>query len=269
MSLREGKDTSCVRLGTRSRRKTEENVFLQRDCIQSLKTVIWDMNSLHGLSSVAGDNVMQQRRLASLGAVSERLWRWVSPHHTRTHLRCHKARLLQVCGRGGFAPSSSESVRWMLSFTAVVWGPVQAATMTCPFTGIVVPSHSVSETRGKVFKLDLKNKDIKKCYCLLHWLQPSKSQTCWIRLCSIKRTRAYMLVPIWAIHTTQYSSWLTSILTVRVRSNTSSVHVPVCACTRARVAVMYVWAQVRARVHLLGERRLGLIEWKTGVRKTS
>ncbi len=40
MSLRGGEDTSCVRLGTGSGRKTEENVFLQRDCIQSLKTVI-------------------------------------------------------------------------------------------------------------------------------------------------------------------------------------------------------------------------------------
>lgn len=46
----------------------------------------------------------------------------------------------------------------MLSFAAVVRGPVQAATVTCPFTGILVPSHSVGETRGKVFKLDLKNK---------------------------------------------------------------------------------------------------------------
>lgn len=47
----------------------------------------------------------------------------------------------------------------MLGFNAVVRGPVQAATMTCPFTGILVPSHSVSETRGKVFKLDLKKEE--------------------------------------------------------------------------------------------------------------
>lgn len=33
--------------------------------------------------------------------------------------------------------------------------------MTCPFTGIVVPSHSVNETRGKVFKLDLKTRRYK------------------------------------------------------------------------------------------------------------
>ena len=147
--------------------KTEENVFLQRDCIQSLKTVIWDMNSLHGLSSVAVDNVMQQRRLASHSARPEPLWRRVCPPARRppapsAYLRCHNAWLLRVCGRGGFAPSSSESVRWMLSFTAVVRGPVQAATVTCPLTGILVPSHSVSETRGKVFKLDLENKEIQR-----------------------------------------------------------------------------------------------------------
>lgn len=64
MSLWGGEDTSCVRLGTGSGMKAEENVFLQRDCIQSLKTVIWDMNSLHGLSPFAGDNVVQQRLLA-------------------------------------------------------------------------------------------------------------------------------------------------------------------------------------------------------------
>lgn len=74
MSLRGGEDTSCVRLGTGSGRKTEENVFLQRDCIQSLKTVIWDMNSLHGLSSLTGPTVMQQRRLVSHGALSKTLW---------------------------------------------------------------------------------------------------------------------------------------------------------------------------------------------------
>lgn len=38
-------------LARESRRKTEENVLPQRDCIQSLKTAIWDMNSLHGFSS--------------------------------------------------------------------------------------------------------------------------------------------------------------------------------------------------------------------------
>lgn len=173
MSLRGGEDTSCVRLGTGSGRKTEENVFLQRDCIQSLKTVIWDMNSLHGLSSLTGPTVMQQRRLVSHGALSKTLWQChpptpVTPHPPMIavnshgpYLRCHKVWLLQVGRRGGFAPSSSESVRWTLSFTAVVRGSVKAPSMTCPFTGILVPSHSVSQTRGKVFKLGLKNKEIK------------------------------------------------------------------------------------------------------------
>lgn len=46
----------------------------------------------------------------------------------------------------------------MLTCAAVVRGPVRATTVTCPFTGILVPSHGVGETRGKVFKLDLKIK---------------------------------------------------------------------------------------------------------------
>lgn len=170
VSLRGREDTWCVRLGTGSGRETEENVFLQRDCIQSLKTVIWDMNSLHGLSSILPDSVMQQRRLASRSALVRLALtkcRPPSPSPTPPHpplpspgpyLRCHNAWLLRVCRGGGLAPSSSESVRWMLALCAAAWGPVQAATMTFPLTVILLPSHSVGHTRGKVFKLNLKGR---------------------------------------------------------------------------------------------------------------
>lgn len=113
MSQRGGEDTSCVRLGTGSRRKAEENVFLQRDCIQSLKTVISDMNSLHGLSSVTQANVMQQRRLASRYGPSKAHRQVRVPPIIiirGPYLRCHKAWLLQVCRRGSFAPPSLESM---------------------------------------------------------------------------------------------------------------------------------------------------------------
>lgn len=173
MSLWGGEDTWCVRLGTGSGMKTEENVFLQRDCIQSLKTVIWDLNSLHGLSPFDWNNVVQQRRLASIWPMSEALWQSVCPppprltpkhpHPTPTtttsspgiYLLCHNAWLLRFCRRAGCA-ASSVCVRWMRGLTVGPWGPLGASTVTSPFTGILVPFHS--QTKGKVFKLDLKNR---------------------------------------------------------------------------------------------------------------
>jgi len=94
---------------------------------------------------------------------------------------------LRVCGRGGFAPSSSESVQWMVAFTSVGWGPVQAATTAWPFAGISVSSHSISETKGKVFKLDLKNKRMPNVTAL----QLPAAKSCWLWLFFYKWARGH------------------------------------------------------------------------------
>lgn len=55
---------------------------------------------------------------------------------------------------------------------------MQAATVTCPLTGIVVPSHSVNETRGKVFKLDLKTKRYKYEMSIAQKILKKNNLTC-------------------------------------------------------------------------------------------
>lgn len=198
-------------------------------------------------------NVMQQRPLASARrSVRGALTAPCSPEPRCFYLRCHKARLLLlVCGRGGFAPSSPESVRWMLSLTAVVWGPAQAATVTRPFVGILVPSHSVSETRRKVFKLDLENK--KRNITASVALQLSTAPTCWhLRFVWWTRADAGWCL-MWAINMITrchcFNSWLINISTVWMTSNTSSFQVPAYAFVRfyARVhRCAHVLCRVRA-----------------------
>lgn len=137
--------------------------------------------------------------------MSEALWQSVCPpHRTPTisspgiYLLCHNAWLLRFCRRVGCA-ASSVSVRWMRGFTAGPWRPLGATTLTSPFTGILVPFHS--QTKGKVFKLDLKNRKyiyihigLYRClHACAHTHRPHMMRvhlTC--SICAVARTRVSM-----------------------------------------------------------------------------
>lgn len=139
--------------------------------------------------------------------MSEALWRSVRPLPTPTptptvtspgiYLLCHNAWLQRFCRRIGCA-ASSVSVRWMRGFAAGPWRPRGATTVTSPFTGILVPFHS--QTKGKVFKLDLKNRKYIYIYVYItvhmhaHTLIRSRMMhvhlTCTI--CAMTRTRVSM-----------------------------------------------------------------------------
>lgn len=175
--LRE-EDTWCDRLGTESGRKAEENVFPQRDCVQKPENCNLRYEYITQLLVIGRVNVMQQRLLAPR-SLADCDWGGASfsadtkKKKKNSYLRCHNACLPpRVCANGGFAPSSAESL--LLTFTSIGRGPARAAAGTCPFPGILAPSQSISQTRGKVFKLDLKTQTPQMLRTLAFLLEPDE-----------------------------------------------------------------------------------------------
>lgn len=248
VSLRGREDTWCVRLGTGSGRETEENVFLQRDCIQSLKTVIWDMNSLHGLSSIRPVSVMQQRRLASRSALVRlaltECRRPPTPPPPPTITNTNTSILLPpssrvltfgVTTRGCCGFAVAEVLRLLRRSPCGecwLWVPRREGPCRQPpwpfrlpsscflLTASVTPEEKCSNLIWKAGGGKDRRKE--KHYILLHCFL----QTCWFPLFYM-RTRAHGMIPIGALwekkeKSCSYSWWLMSTVTVKNSSKTTS-----------------------------------------------
>lgn len=142
------------------------------------------------------------------------------------YLLCHNAWLLRFCRRVGCA-ASSVSVRWMRGFTAGPWRPLGATTVTSPFTGILVPFHS--QTKGKVFKLDLKNRKYIYTYVYIAVYMHAHTLIAHIWYTSIWLAQ---FVP-WQGRASRWGN-LTFFFTVRLKSNVplgiARVNRSACAC---------------------------------------